>query len=207
LQPWELLEGEDPSLSVALQCDALIIGCGNVLRGDDAAGSVLIHRLWEDPRLATQLAAPMEIYDSADNYGVNIAENTAVTTTATTSTLHVRLVDAGTSGMDTAFQMRGAARCILVDACLTGSEPGTVFKVPAAQIADIPDVGNLTSHGFRWDHAIALGRWLLGPLMPADIEVYLIEAGQLEFCEPLSDAVSSAVDKVATRILDGLGLR
>ena len=29
------------------EVDTLIIGCGNLLRGDDAAGPVLIRRLWE----------------------------------------------------------------------------------------------------------------------------------------------------------------
>ncbi len=29
-------------------CDVLVVGCGNILRGDDAVGPVLIRRLWED---------------------------------------------------------------------------------------------------------------------------------------------------------------
>lgn len=29
-------------------CDVLVVGCGNILRGDDAVGPVLVRRLWED---------------------------------------------------------------------------------------------------------------------------------------------------------------
>ena len=29
-------------------CDVLVVGCGNILRGDDAVGPFLIRRLWED---------------------------------------------------------------------------------------------------------------------------------------------------------------
>jgi hydrogenase maturation protease len=29
-------------------CDLLVVGCGNILRGDDAVGPVLVRRLWED---------------------------------------------------------------------------------------------------------------------------------------------------------------
>lgn len=41
-QPWELL-GPPPENPPAL----LIIGCGNLLRGDDAVGPIIIRRLWE----------------------------------------------------------------------------------------------------------------------------------------------------------------
>lgn len=29
-------------------CEVLVVGCGNILRGDDAVGPVLVRRLWED---------------------------------------------------------------------------------------------------------------------------------------------------------------
>lgn len=29
-------------------CDVLVVGCGNILRGDDAVGPILVRRLWED---------------------------------------------------------------------------------------------------------------------------------------------------------------
>ena len=70
----------------------LIIGCGNLLRGDDAVGPVLVRRLWERGLRA----------------GVECA-------------------DGGTGGMDVAFQMRGCAWVILVDACR---------RIPGEEVAE-----------------------------------------------------------------------
>lgn len=139
-------------------CDVLVVGCGNVLRGDDAVGPRLVRRLWEA--------------------GVPPG---------------VRLVDGGTAGMDVAFQMRGAARVVIVDAAATAGTPGTIYRVPAAELAELPPVSGLHTHSFRWDHAIAFSRWLLGPKAPADVTVFLIEAGDLRPGEDLSSAVAEAM--------------
>ena len=107
-------------------CDVVIIGCGNLLRGDDGVGPVLVRHLWE-----------RGVPDGA------------------------KLVDGGTAGMDVAFQMRGAARVVIVDAAATGSAPGTVFRVPGEEFAELPPLQGLHTHSFRWDHAIAFARWAL----------------------------------------------
>jgi len=83
--------------------DTLIIGCGNLLRGDDGVGPILIRRLWE----------------------IGLPEG-------------VRVADGGTAGMDVAFQMRGADRVIIVDACRTSAAPGTLYRVPGEQLEQIP---------------------------------------------------------------------
>ncbi|UQE76470.1 hydrogenase maturation protease [Gordonia sp. PP30] len=146
----------------------LVIGCGNILRGDDAAGPVLVRRLWEREVLGSQ----------------------------------VRLADGGTSGMNVAFEMRHADRVLIVDAAATGAKAGTVYRVPASEIAELPPVGSLGSHDFRWDHAVAVGRWLLGAQMPDEIDVYLIEGESYEFGRPLSDAVDRAVDRVSELVIE-----
>ena len=162
IKPYELLDDgfEHPRIGL------LVIGCGNVLRGDDAAGPVVIRRLWERGGLG-------------DN---------------------VRLADGGTSGMDVAFQMRHADRVLIVDAAATGAAPGTVYKVPGDALADLPPVSGIASHDFRWDNAIAFGRWLLGPLMPERIDVYLIEGENFAFGESLSAPVDRAINEVADLI-------
>src|SRR3954469_12489825 len=48
----------------------------------------------------------------------------------------VRLVDGGPAGMDVAFQIRGAARVILVDACTGGGAPGTVYRLPGPAVEE-----------------------------------------------------------------------
>ena len=135
------------------------------MRGDDAAGPILIRRLWE--------------LGSGD---------------------HARLVDGGTAGMDVAFQMRGAKHVILVDACVTGDEPGTMFRVPGEAITDLPTPTELHSHSFRWDHALAFGKWLLKEHYPDSIEVWLIEAESAGHGAPLTPKVAEAVEELSQRL-------
>lgn len=139
----------------------LIIGCGNILRGDDAAGPVFIRKLWER-------GLPP---------GVHCA-------------------DGGTGGMDVAFQMRGVPEVILVDACRSGSAPGTLFQVPGAELEHLPPVAGINLHAFRWDHALAFAHWLLKEEYPHNITVYLVEAEQIEFGAPLSPAVEEGLKRL-----------
>ena len=143
----------------------VVIGCGNILRGDDAAGPIVIRKLWQ--RGASEWA---------------------------------RLVDGGTAGMDVAFQMNGAERVILIDASATGSEPGTLFRVPGSEITDLPAPTEIHSHSFRWDHALSFAKWLLKDRYPEEIEVWLIEAAQTEHGAKLSPAVERAVDNLTDRL-------
>ncbi len=150
-------------------CAALIVGCGNLLRGDDGVGPVLIRHLWD--RGVPQGA---------------------------------RLVDGGTAGMDVAFQMRGADRVVIVDACLTpgasGSAPGTVYRVPGEELGELPPLEGLHTHSFRWDHAIAFARWALGEACPTDITVFLIEAAGVDLGAELSEPVQTAMEQVIALI-------
>ena len=141
--------------------NTLIIGCGNILRGDDAAGPVFIRRLWER--------------------GLPPG---------------VRCADGGTGGMDVAFQMRGVPEVILVDACLSGSEPGSLFQVPGEELEHLPPVAGINLHAFRWDHALAFARWLLKEEYPHNITVYLVEAAQVEIGAELSPAVDAALKRL-----------
>jgi len=115
----------------------------------------------------------------------------------------VRLVDGGTAGMDTAFAMRGAGRVLLVDAARTGAAPGTVYRVPAEELVDLP-LHLPQPHAVRWDQALAFGQWLLGDDYPTDVTVYLIEAATLEPGAALSPPVLRAMERVRTLIIDEL---
>jgi hydrogenase maturation protease len=149
--------------------NTLIIGCGNLLRGDDAVGPILIRHLW-------QLGLPQ---------GVHCA-------------------DGGTGGMDVAFQMRGVPHVILVDACVSGSEPGATFCLPGSEVEHLPPLAGINMHCFRWDHALAFGRWLLKEDYPKKITVYLIEAQNLVIGDALSPPVEAAMSALADRILEDL---
>jgi hydrogenase maturation protease len=147
--------------STAGPVQTLVIGCGNLLRGDDAAGPVFVRRLWDR----------------------GLPEG-------------IRCADGGTGGMDVAFQMRGVPEVVLVDACRSGSEPGAIFRVPGAELEELPPLTGINLHSFRWNHALAFARWLLKEEYPDNITVFLVEAGQLEFGAPLSPAVDCALGKL-----------
>jgi hydrogenase maturation protease len=144
----------------------LIVGCGNLLRGDDAVGPVLIRRLWER--------------------GLPPG---------------VRCADGGTGGMDVAFQMRGVPHVILVDACSSGSEPGSLFRLPGSEVEQLPPLSGLNLHAFRWDHALAFAHWLLKDEYPQQVSVFLIEAASLTLGDPLSPPVETAMHRLCDLLL------
>jgi hydrogenase maturation protease len=146
-----------------------VIGCGNLLRGDDAVGPVLVRRL----------------LDRGLPAGVEVA-------------------DAGTSGMDVAFRMRGADRVVLVDAAVGGGVPGTLYRLSGDDVANLPPLEGLNLHSFRWDHALAFAKWLLKDEHPEVVDVYLVEAGGFELGAELTPAVDTATDRLVDLLLDEL---
>tara|TARA_R110002049_G_scaffold285698_4_gene466953 strand:+ start:71255 stop:71782 length:528 start_codon:yes stop_codon:yes gene_type:complete len=159
----------DPSVPTTSGVDTLIIGCGNILRGDDATGPVCIRRMWER----------------------GLPEG-------------VHCADGGTGGMDVAFQMRGVPHVILIDACQSCSSPGSLFEIPGREVENLPPYDGINLHAFRWDHAIAFGRWLLKDDYPKKITVYLIEGVQFDVGQELSPAVDRAIDQLVDRLFKSI---
>jgi hydrogenase maturation protease len=116
----------------------------------------------------------------------------------------VRLVDAGTAGMDVAFAMRGVRRVIVVDASRIGVPAGTIHHVPGEELVDLaPPEGNL--HQFRWDQALGFARWLLAGDYPEQVEVWLLEGAQFDPGAPLSPAVQESLDRLVETLAQELG--
>lgn len=113
----------------------------------------------------------------------------------------VRCADGGTDGMHAALQMRGVPEVILVDACSSGSEPGTLFEVPGPEIENLPPPSGINLHAFRWDHALAFGHLLLADEYPAKVTAYLIEGERYELGAALSPTVDRAVDGLVNLLL------
>jgi hydrogenase maturation protease len=113
----------------------------------------------------------------------------------------VLCADGGTGGMDVAFQMRCVPHVILVDACTSGSEPGTLFELPGEEVEQLPPLQGIHLHSFRWDHAIAFARWLLKDQMPDKITVFLIEGADFEFGKELSPPVDRALHRLVDHLL------
>ena len=107
----------------------------------------------------------------------------------------VRYFDAGTSGMDVMFQAKGSDSLIIIDANKSGSEAGSIFEVPGAELENVPEP-SYNLHDFRWDHAIYAGRKIYKNEFPSDITVYLIEAESLDLGTELTNSVKKASDRV-----------
>jgi len=157
----------DDELSAHPRGQVVVIGCGSLLRGDDAVGPILIRHLWNE-------GVPDD----------------------------VTLVDGGTAGMDVAFKMRGARKVLIVDASTTSTpdhhvEPGTMYRIPGEQLEDLPAIDGLHMHQFRWDHALAFGRWLLADDYPDDITVFLIEIESTVPGAELTSKVDASMREVA----------
>ena len=60
---------------------------------------------------------------------------------------------------------------------------------------------NINMHDFRWDHAIAMGRWLLKNEFPKKVTVYLVEAQDLSYGTGLTPEVEESVMKLAKKII------
>lgn len=107
----------------------------------------------------------------------------------------VQIYDCGTAGMEIIFQARGSQELVIIDASSTGSEPGSVFKVPGRELESLPEP-SYNLHNFRWDHALAAGRKIFGDKFPQEVMVYLIEAANLDLGLELSSSVQNAANFV-----------
>ena len=112
---------------------------------------------------------------------------------------HVRVYDCGTAGIEVMFQARGSRSLVIIDASNTGSEPGSIFKVPGSYLERLPEP-SYNLHDFRWDHALAAGRKIFKDDFPQEVIVYLIEAASLDFGFELSPAVKRAADMVYSNV-------
>lgn len=111
---------------------------------------------------------------------------------------HVRLVDAGTGGMDVLFHIEGVRKVIVLDAVRGAGRPGEIFRVPSELLEEVPqprpEAMNL--HQFRWNHALALGRILLGERFPSEVVVFLVEARDLGYSLDLSPPVRASLERL-----------
>jgi len=59
-------------------------------------------------------------------------------------------------------------------------------------------------HAFRWDHALAFGRWLLGEEYPRQVAAWLIVGEAFAPGDSLSPAVDRAIDSLCDRLCERL---
>ena len=141
---------------------ALVIGVGNELRGDDAAG----------------LAVARQLRERTD--------------------LDVREFEGEPIGLLDAWHGRDAV--VLVDTMRSGAPAGAIRRIDASRTRLPAGLGGPTStHAVGLADALELAR-AIGRL-PGRVVVYAIEGRGFETGAPMSDAVRSGIDELATRVL------
>nr|WP_255216518.1 hydrogenase maturation protease [Pseudenhygromyxa sp. WMMC2535] len=112
----------------------------------------------------------------------------------------VRAFDTGTGGMDVMFRARGSEALLILDACISGAQPGTIYDVPGEVLEEDHDP-SFSLHDFRWQHALAAGRRIFREDFPAEVSVWLVEAASVELGLSLSEPVAAAADELYQRAL------
>ena len=112
---------------------------------------------------------------------------------------NVEIFDAGTRGIDVMLKARGAQSLIIVDACLSGSEPGAVFKLRGDEVMNHPEP-RYSLHDFRWNHALYAGKQMFKEEFPKDVMVYLIEGIDTTFGVGLTPEVAKSIETVCQQI-------
>jgi hydrogenase maturation protease len=96
----------------------------------------------------------------------------------------------------------GAAAVLVVDACSSGAEPGTLHRFDAAGAALPERVFRSSTHAFGVGETIELAR-ALGKL-PGTVIVYGVEGEEFAAGEGLSPRVESGVGRAAASMLEDL---
>ena len=112
---------------------------------------------------------------------------------------NLRVIEHGGDGMDLLFAWEGADRVVLIDAVVSGGEPGLVHRLDASHEALPAALFSSTStHALGLAEAVGLGR-SLGRLPPRVI-VYGIEGACFDTGSTPTEPVLGAVDEVVRRI-------
>jgi hydrogenase maturation protease len=111
----------------------------------------------------------------------------------------VRLVEADGEGTAILDELGKAAAAIVVDAAVSGREPGEIRRFDVSREPLPVAKYGLSTHGFGLAGAVELAR-TLGAL-PGRCIVYAVEASSFELGAPLSPELAPMVDAVADRVL------
>jgi len=141
----------------------VVIGIGNLDRGDDAFGRIVAARLRG-----------------------RIPE-------------HVSLFEEDGEATALLDRLGDADAAILIDAAISGGEPGQIRRFDAACEPLSAAKFGMSTHGFGLAEAIELAR-ILGKL-PGRCIVYAVEARSFELGAPLSPELARAVDEVLAWVI------
>ena len=139
---------------------------------------------------------------SDDRVGLCVAQQLAV---RLAGRVDVEVREDYRGGLDLMESLAGFGRAIIVDAIITGAEPGTIHRLSPE---DIPTQKTATAHDVNLPTALELGRRMGVALPPADaVVLFGIEAADvLTFAEQCTPAVEAAIPRVIEMVLAELGV-
>jgi hydrogenase maturation protease len=121
---------------------------------------------------------------------------------------HVKVIEAGTPGLDLLNLMEAGERVIIVDAVVTGCREAGAFHVFREE--EIPRPGEMpaSAHAIAIPEAIALGRQLEPERMPDVIEIWGVEIlppvlKEMQMSGPVARAVPRVVEMLKNEIFGG----
>jgi hydrogenase maturation protease len=114
----------------------------------------------------------------------------------------VSVVDGGVSSLEVLGPLLAADKVIIVDALTGGGEPGTVYRLTPADLADVQGTEMFSLHDFSLPQTLALlsARAKLPPMV-----IYGVEPAAVAMGLELTPAVAVAAARVRELILAELG--
>lgn len=113
----------------------------------------------------------------------------------------VEAVDLSTSDIDILDHIRGRDRVFIVDAIVTGAEPGTIRRLDPGDLV----AAGFLSHGLNLPSVLRLGSELYPDEMPGEVIILAVEAGDIRsFTEELTGKVASAVPRLIEMVREEL---
>lgn len=109
------------------------------------------------------------------------------------------VIEAEMAGMDLMELMNGADVAILIDAARSGQSPGTIHRLDASTGPIAVRIFPHSSHAIGIAEVLELAR-VMG-VLPSQVILYGIEAGNTEAGQTLSAPVAKAMDEVVERIV------
>ncbi|MCP4606613.1 MAG: hydrogenase maturation protease [Proteobacteria bacterium] len=111
----------------------------------------------------------------------------------------VDIIELGTGGLSLLDFANGYDRLIVLDAMVSGVEPGTIYELEGEDVVRTVHLGS--SHEADLLTALAMGKELLGKHMPKDVVVIAVEAMNLNtFSEQLTQEVEAALPEMLKRV-------
>ena len=116
------------------------------------------------------------------------------------------IFDMGTGAFEVLFKLKGHQKIILVDAVMnTGEPPGTLYKVPAAEIETAPQEDPMVFlHSIKMGQALSYAKKIMQDSYPEDISVFLIAIDDTRLEMQLSEPVKKAGNKVVDMIKEAV---